>query len=218
MPNATVTEVRERPILFSGPMVRAILEGRKTQTRRVVVDRAKHEDGWVTTCPGEGFTPELVRRDFTCPYGEPGDRLWVRESGWQPKEPSEQDLREGADTWPKYVYDADEPLGACYSEWGWKHRPSIHMPRWASRLTREITDVRVERLQEISEADARAEGFPLNHNDEAYTVPPIGGTREWNNYGIASLSLAWDKLNAKRGYGWHANPWVWALTFVAVPQ
>src|SRR6185437_256220 len=121
--------IRERPILFSGPMVRAILEGRKTQTRRVIVPQPWEDVG---TLRVGVYHPEIVVRgeyepgpeefgawsedgEFAvrCRYGKPGDRLWVRESGWQPKEPNELELREGADTWPKYVYDADEPLGAC---------------------------------------------------------------------------------------------------------
>ena len=238
--------IRERPILFSGPMVRAILEGRKTQTRRVIVPQPWEDVG---TLRVGVYHPEIVVRgeyepgpeefgawsedgEFAvrCRYGKPGDRLWVRESGWQPKEPNELELREGADTWPKYVYDADEPLRpafalAYYSEYGWKHKPSIHMPRWASRLTLEITDVRVERVQDISREDSVAEG--ARRFDDIPDPHPFGIGPRWSMetptstdqcLGNARFAFAntWNSINAKRGYGWDTNPWVWCLTFKVV--
>ena len=160
--------MKERPILFSGPMVRAILARKKTQTRRVVKAHkwsdAKH-----------------AGVDFPCPYGADGDRLWVREKFCM-----------AADGHVHYAA-TDQALGP------WK--PSIHMPRWASRITLEITGVSVEQLQDISEGDAEAEGTT------PYTAPA-----EMPAYKPAFADL-WDSINAKRGYGWDANCWVWVLTF-----
>lgn len=197
--------MKERPILFSGPMVRAILEGRKTQTRRVVkgrwlplVEAVMRVNGrWVWT---------TMDYDLTTPYGEPGDRLWVRETwaafdlDWSwPGRP--RDLSGGP--WPNIVYRADDGL----DEHGWKRwRPSIHMPRWACRITLEVTDVRVERLKDITEDDAMAEGWikrpDLSKDPEVHA----DACRDW----FVDL---WDSINAKRGYGWETNPWVWRIEF-----
>jgi hypothetical protein len=198
--------MKERPILFSAPMVRALLEGRKTMTRRVVKPHRlwkchsicapeKAADSWAVWF----HYPETDRVGHLvdCPYGKPGDRLWVRE------------------TWACNPYDdrlwyrASESLpdSAEYGPLGW--RPSIFMPRAFSRITLEITDVRVQRLQEISEDDALAEGVEADR-------------RGWKDYfggesclGFASTSFAslWDSINARRGFGWDANPWAWALSF-----
>lgn len=178
--------MKERPILFSGEMVRAILDGRKTQTRRVVKQRGD--------CSGS------VEQ---CPYGQPGERLWVRET-WATEgtdETSTLPLQFKADRsdWPK-----------C-SKW----RPSIHMPRWASRITLEIESVRVERLQKITEEDAKAEGTrddALVHYycEEGTDDDPIGNHRCNWRYAFSRL---WESINAKRGFGWDANPWVWVITF-----
>lgn len=148
--------MKERPILFSGPMVRAILAGTKTQTRRVVKER--HIDA----APPVHFFQYLREN---CPYGQPGDRLWVREA-WQgpllESEEQEDEFRQSPDIYKKpgfCAYRATDTLDAIDAdgrELGW--RPSIHMPRWASRILLEITAVRVERLHDITEADAQAEG------------------------------------------------------------
>lgn len=189
---------RERPILFSGAMVRAILDGAKTQTRRVVTRRVNDEGQWVVTRPGgwaDGrphTSEEIVGQGWRCPYGQPGDRLWVRETWW-PRcgDAHLYGIRE-------VVYRCDYGgTGGCLTPRSW--RPSIHMPRWASRLTLELTAVRVQRVQEISKEDATAEGF------ERTPCLPID-PRDW-------FRGRWDALNAKRGYPWDANPWVWALTF-----
>jgi len=224
---------RERPILFTGEMVRAILGGRKTQTRRVVIWRCKHDedDGTVLlerdatgrNTPGAFWpwsfhdgdeTPEL------CPYGRPGDTLWVRETwcpvdkvGWwdctQPRdayyEIGGMPRRNGV------AYLADSSHGGhedaesrrCRVELGYRWRPSIHMPRWASRLTLRVTDVRVQRLHEISEADAQAEGIER------------GNASTFNLMGVhrALFSVLWDSINAKRGHSWDSNPWVWVVAF-----
>lgn len=214
--------MRERPILFSGPMVRAILDGRKTQTRRAVklrnVNGAIHSAQWRFSHLGWDFHHDRAQGIYTntitgCPYGVPGDRLWVRET-WA-------SVTERDDLPARPMYEADPVLGACkvlyrasdddgLTEQGFRWRPSIHMPRWASRLTLTITDVRVERVQEISDSDVAAEGFPLSGADRASlkcSPPPIAPRNQF-------VSL-WHTLNAKRGYGWTVNPWVWALTFTA---
>lgn len=188
---------RERPILFSGPMVRAILDGRKTQTRRVVKPQPgihcvpwQRPDGqfiWIIAETGHG-----VSEPFTCPFGQIGDRLWVRET-WN------------ADWCDRTIYKADGGYAkhAGYSvEPRW--RPSIHMPRWASRIMLEITDVRVQRLQEISEEDAISEGI---HSVAAF---PSGYS---NRDGFAAL---WNSL-AKPDSTWAMNPWVWAVSFRRLP-
>jgi hypothetical protein len=181
----------ERPILFSGPMVRAILEGRKTQTRRPVKPQPVCGDGIVQGPNGLFFVGQLrdsenAWRDILCPCGVPGDRLWVRETFW--------DGRPDIDNYVLFVAD-----GYSFVR-DWKKRPSIFMPRWASRITLEITDVRVQRVQETSAADCIAEGLtadlPMSHAD-------------WRD----SFAGLWDSINEKRGFGWDANPWVWALTF-----
>lgn len=172
--------------MFSSPMVRAILQGRKTQTRRACKLDVRHgmPDGELTS---------LLK---CCPYGQPGDRLWVRESGWERPERTAKMMHEGADTWEPYYYDADGYMkkdGEQFTSWGFKRRPSIHMPRWASRITLEITGVRVERLHDISEEDAVAEG-----------VPRYSGA-------LFEFCQIWKALNGPGS--WNANPWVWAIEF-----
>lgn len=197
----------ERPIPFKAPMVRALLAGAKTQTRRVVKpqpqnDPAKHHPikpydngrggwNWVLSATGHG-----TRDPFPCPYGVPGDRLWVRESFWGCDMPGYGDT-------PCVVYD-DEWVGREYKPaavrpWGRKFGriPSIHMPRDASRITLEVTGVRVERLQAISEADAKAEGSPLTSGSYSHR----GWYRE-----------LWGEINGPGS--WDANPWVWCVDFV----
>ena len=187
--------VKERRILFSGPMVRAILDGRKTQTRRAI-----HPDigNWLEeVSPGdwryivdipEGSMPAIE----ACPYGQPGDRLWVRETfAVQPE-------LWAAGHGPQPIhYLADTPRDQIED---YVVKPSIHMPRWASRITLEITDVRVERVQEIAIDDIYAEGCPpISCGDE-----DASELYEW-------FSGLWDDINAKRGYGWDANPRVWVI-------
>ncbi|OOH81308.1 hypothetical protein BOW65_09510 [Pseudomonas koreensis] len=215
-----MTSIKERPILFSAPMVRAILDGRKTVTRRPVKGAALK---WL-----EEFVPEFVAHTANgiCPFGQIGDRLWVRESFWHagsyvqtypeddvgswsgtgrvhyradgapPNEPNHDypnGLRNGA-------YSAAEPAKI------WRARPSIHMPRWASRILLEITDVRVERLQDITYEQAAAEGV---HR---------GPLREWcasdeggacHKYPVPAFRDLWQST----GGDWDANPWVWCVSF-----
>jgi hypothetical protein len=190
--------MRERPILFSGPMVRALLDGSKTQTRRVAIPKRSIEP----------MTDE-------CPYGAPGDRLWVRESAWLYGQWWKDGFtKSGRQRWTfsmaygqqvRYEKPRDDEMtyfGSSYP--GFSFRPSIHVPRWASRLTLTITDVRVERLQAITDADAKGEGVTP---PAGYTY--INGTPCYRD----SFRSLWNELNSSRGYGWDANPWVWVVSF-----
>lgn len=183
--------MKERPILFSTKMVKAILEGRKTQTRRVIKPQ-----------PNDIRESPFVKSGIETTHGyeiklkhEPGDRLWVRETwnvldsdGCKPSDISP--IKERA------IYKAN---GDEYPFW----RPSIFMPRWASRIALEVVNVRVERVQDISEEDAMHEGAtPL-------LVDPDGGSCPY----CEGFRALWDSINAKRGYGWDANPWVWVVEF-----
>jgi hypothetical protein len=223
--------MKERPILMSGPMVRAILEGRKTQTRRVVTPQPKvgqaepyeYRVAKIALMPpranGECEEQWLARGDDLigplprCPYGVPGGRLWVRET-WleldrdhyqEPGRP--RDLLSDRYGKPRrngvaYRADTDSEGDAIRAEYGYRWTPSIHMPRWASRLTLEITEVRVQRLQEISEEDAKAEGV-IARGPGSPTLRPHQ----------RDFRALWNDINSKRGYGWDSNPWVWAISF-----
>jgi len=195
----------ERPILFSAPMVRAILAGTKTQTRRAV--KAAHPD-WVriNPQPHQDDAGRLcygwdgnVGKPLCCPYGQPGDRLWVRETwGFNPDFPG---------LLAHICFRADR--GHEHDAINW--RPSIHMPRAASRITLEVTGVRVERLQAISEADARAEGVaeaPLPMG-LMYSTAAVMRTRYREGFG-----QLWCDINGANS--WDANPWVWAVEFKRV--
>ncbi len=205
---------KERPILFSGPMVKAILEGRKTQTRRVMNNR--HFNVFWVDETAKGVAPYWRYEDShgsgpfkpedyqlygfpRCPYGQAGDRLWVRET-WAPHPTVRKAERDS-----KIFYRADcRPRTSDESHCDW--RPSIHMPRWASRITLEIVSVRVERLQGISEDDAKAEGV-LSLPDA--TLKPVDGSAR------LQFAALWDSINAGRGFGWNVNPWVWVIEFKA---
>lgn len=207
--------VRERPILFSAPMVRAILAGTKTQTRRVVrhagqtVPSARSvatgvypigELGWFVDWPRDYGT----RRARRCPYGGPGDRLWVRETFC----PAYFD---GGRPGYRADYDASR-VGDVVPEPTWK--PSIFMPRALSRITLEVTEVCVERVQAITEEDARAEGV-RSHNGQWCGGPhPIKGTPKHFPAAKDGYRDLWDSINAKRpGCAWADNPWVWVVSF-----
>ena len=186
--------MKERPILFNGEMVRAILDGRKTQTRRVV----KRNNMFDLQKRSELPDRSLVHLEDYCPNGRRGNRLWVRET-WR-TDPLNGDTHYRADHNPKYGPDHDKWI------------PSIHMPRWASRINLEITDVRVERVQDISEGDAKAEGvevlpeddvFYMNYqNKDKMTIDPC-----------ESFQTLWDSINEKWGRGWQSTPWVWVIDF-----
>jgi hypothetical protein len=189
--STTITNVKERPILFSAPMVRAILAGEKTQTRREVKGLGVFVDTEMDMGPPTLEDVGWIWPDGTtarCPYGKPGDQLWVREK-WRPTvniSKSESSIYYAADG----VSKVDKRAGVLWrmataSRW----RPSIHMPRWASRLTLEVTGVRVQRLDDTGEDDARAEGVV-------------------DTFAFEEL---WDSINGKGA--WAANPWVWVVSF-----
>jgi len=220
--------MKERPIIFSAPMIRAIQDGRKTQTRRIVKPQPEGHRINVEVCGDqlmvcfnehEKGEPCEYAPFARCPYGQPGELLWVRENGWERPHRTAKMMREGANTWKPYYYDADS-LSRWdveeFKEWGFKRRPSIHMPRWASRITLEVTDVRVQRLQEISEADARAEGC-LSDADYLRELSHIRGADAARAL-PSRLRSARDEFhslwNDIHGFGaWAANPWVRAISF-----
>jgi len=182
-----MTKQKERPVLFSGPMVRAILEDRKTHTRRILKENT---DG--------------------CPYGIPGDRLWVRETccsdGWSVHYAADNDHREFGET--RY----DDVIKLHHYSGGFSRQvPSIHMPRWASRITLEITGIKVERLQDISSADCIAEGIRENPlNCFGPSCPS-----SCNTHGCAGprddFQKLWTAINGPNS--WSENPWVWVIQF-----
>lgn len=262
--------MKERPILFNGEMVRAILDGRKTQTRRVIKPQPKLVDdtggkqiggiywdfGWCyywpdskqvhtwdddglggpnwtgSDYPHEDVLAEALRASPSskkCPIGMPGDRLWVRETFWELG--SQHEYGESGDSFyfashrrAHYAVDGPPPVEG-ENAWGitsnvksngiprdfipcrghsfWHKRPSIHMPRWASRLTLEITNVRVERIRDISSGDILAEGV-----GQPVGTPLVYGsvTEKWNRDRFLSL---WEST----GGDWESNPWVWVIEF-----
>lgn len=229
----------EHPILFSSPMVRAILEGRKSQTRRAMNPQPSHDQyhewrGKVTRdaehrmwCWKDlvldniwDFPEGEDRKTLAshCPYGVPGDRLWVRETlvhgaKGNPVPALNHVWRYAADNLPVELTRNDPRIAEMVS---WAHHKegdlcvSIHMPRWASRITLEITDVRVQRLADISESDAMDEGTGVyleGKHDE------WDGDPDQYRKGFREL---WDSINAKR-HPWSSNPWVWAITFRRLP-
>lgn len=244
--------MKERPILFSAPMVRAVLAGTKTQTRRLVKPRvaeliaflASTEEVsggapdllgqghlgsefrlWSAEYPDEGSTP------VPCPYGAPGDRLWVRETFYDDfssrgEQRGERD-QDGRIRGIEYRADHDcrnweagcpcNPDGdGKRSEW----RPSIFLPRWASRIDLEVTSVRVEQLQAITEADARAEGVGSVTFIPDDGFPPSIGWMFGKDDGKSKLyptargafEVGWDSINGERG-SWASNPFVWVVSF-----
>lgn len=218
--------MNEKPILFSGEMVRAILEGRKTQTRRVSKDQGEGVffeyvennptypeywngkgsmpyTGWVVKYPNLGiYLPRL------CPYGKVGDRLWVRET-WNAMNGQGQwwhDVKVSKAARQLYNWAWTNPVQPALQEIPPRWLPSIHMPRAASRITLEIVNVRVERIQQINqnENDAIAEGVSsTRYASEALCARD------------AFMGL-WDSINSQRGYGWDVNPWVWVIEFKVV--
>ena len=217
--------MKERPILFSSEMVRAILDGRKTQTRRVVNPQPiadglyyEYKDvPWLKTGDPFPFIGHL------CPYGTSNDLLWVRET-WNAvhfcPEYSEGYRTGYSDDWfeskdiPKNsnqqywtpCYKADDHSDGLDIKW----RPSIFMPRWASRIALAVTDVRVERLQEISEEDAIAEGLQKEVISVGYQNDSVTLRAR------PKFVYLWDKINSDRGYSFESNPWVWVISFKVV--
>lgn len=200
---------KERPIIFNSDMVRAILDGRKTQTRRPVkfpknnckfpfhsVENTTFKDKQVWTFhTGEEFLP------IKSAFGQPGDRLWVRET-------FKVTRFSGA---PAITYKADNALilekipfsdSSLFINFADKWKPSIHMPRWASRITLEITHVRVERVMDISEEDIKAEGI----NDNQHIIDKVPSLKD-------SFHFLWDSIYQD---GWKRNDWVWVIEFKAL--
>ena len=208
--------LKSRPILFSAPMVRALLDGSKTQTRRII----KRSGEWPANAVrvsmleirGTAMAIDANRCSYgpeiKFPYGHPGDRLWVRET-FQPTfgdgvERSETDWDTGAG------FDINYPATTGRIEWidgedniTDRCKPAIHMPRWCSRITLEITGVRVERLHAINEVDAIAEGAPW-----AACGSPQEGSHK------AGYALLWESINGPNS--WELNPWVWVIEFKRV--
>lgn len=238
--------IKDTPLLMKPEMVRATLRevDPKTMTRRIIKlpDIPTRLGQWEpTTIGGKGVYRKNSRGDkipveeevaiwhtqtgklLACPYGKPGDRLWVRETHymfgyWMKKGRTATDKQKWR-FFPYYneVRYFDNPpedikpnsfkvSGARFDQMGWYKRVSIHMPRWASRINLEITDIRVERVQDISGEDAKAEGCPL-YIGITRNGPPMGNdTYTW-------FARLWDSINAKRGHGWVKNDWVWVITF-----
>jgi hypothetical protein len=241
-----MTDVIEHPTLFKPDMVRAILDDRKLQTRRVCTARNSYMDGWpfprgvweqmaferawVDKGPSPAGNPgpylkapwpqeddETVHRIYS--RVQVGDRLWVKET-WQaihvdtdPETGYGDDVRH-AEKIPKndldgfwgVAYAASDPeVSSTTEDRGFPWRPSIFMPRWASRITLEVTDVRVQRINEISGRDIRAEGVDPSR--------PNTFGQHANDPLSYAFQVLWDGINAKRGFGWKTNPWVWAYTF-----
>jgi hypothetical protein len=256
----------EHPILFTAAMVQAILEGRKTQTRRVIAGQLDNPTFWqhggyrLAFDIAAGKWGFYYREDteralgsplLRCPYGVPGDRLWVRETWRRTTSTNGLDsiayrsddscfavLCSDSGEGDPVKVDLRKPMEPFISgTW----RPSIFMPRWASRITLEITEVRAQRVQEISESDAIAEGIETCFTEEEMLTLPAG-SNDWRNYlwhgesGITKKAMAlstsqyssfaspvssyrslWDSINGHLpGRSWADNPWVWAITFKLV--
>ncbi|MCP1419933.1 hypothetical protein J3D47_004176 [Pseudomonas laurylsulfativorans] len=218
-----MSEIKERPILFSAPMVRAILAGRKTVTRRAVNPQPALTDGsgfsWKGHLFGRGSDDRETSRNFSkhcCPYGKPGDRLWVRETWYcnhfevqkgpylQPADMVDLDrAREDGDL--MYAADGLTPYEQEQPTW----KPSIHTPRWVSRILLEISDVRVERLQDITYEQAAAEGVHRGPLRE-WSASDEGGV--CHEYPVPAFRDLWQSV----GGNWDANPWVWVVEFKRV--
>lgn len=219
---------KEKPILFSTPMVQAIIDGRKSQTRRII----KQAIGWdkeFSVVPIKEEHIDGVQRyemrsgtKYGLPYWKSkyqhGDIIWVRESWWKRPELSRRDLIEGADTWPKYEYQAgrlmawdDDEL----KEFGWKRKPSIHMPKESARIWLECTGVRVERVQDISEEDAIAEGLEIVKGAKFYQKNKY---KDYSDLPFESslspkqsFKTLWISINGQES--WDSNPWVFVYDF-----
>lgn len=208
----------ERGMIFNSEMVRAILDGRKTQTRRPVKFPV-HDKNLGCELAGNELAGELSAGNYlNSAFGKPGDRIWVRET-WQAihdycDENGHVDERRYARSIPRHRGNYWHPV---YEEaWGnesredreFPWRPSIHMPRWASRILLEIIDVRVERLNAISQEDAQAEGMELTGWRPTYSDPDSGG-EVWTPYD--NFAQLWESIYGEES--WKANPWVWVITF-----
>lgn len=219
--------MKERPILFSAPMVRAVLSGSKTQTRRVITGRVPREAALLLWLSDDSFDASLAAdpENGWCPYGYPGDRLWVRETHAQFAIGNKSGLAPqcvayratcGDDNGFDYVHEDGGLMRVQVTKW----TPAIHMPRWASRITLELTNVSAQPLCDVREDDAIAEGAQF-HNGRG-----VGhsGWRHDRDHGVVyptardSFRALWDSINGKRpGCSWKDDPWAWVLTFRVVP-
>jgi len=225
-----VTTTKERPILVSAPMVRALLKGSKTQTRGVVKPQpAGSFLGWIERPIRSRKDPPVLRawfqagakeqssREITCPYGSPGDRLWVRET-WAVQHEYDAAAPSEIGASARWHYAAPEDLG------GLRKRPSIFLPRRGSRILLEITDARVQRLQEISEDNARSEGLSTVTKDGSlwkWGIPDADGLpgtdddgwpwRDWERSPVAAYRRLWESIHGP--CSWDLNPLVWAVSF-----
>ena len=198
------TEMKERPILFSAPMIRAILNGRKTQTRRAMKHPLAIAAKRILSYKNQSEFDCLLSDDsggiIHCPYGKPGERLWLREAHYC--------IAEGRQVFYQATGDSnhsakDAAQGNPPLTWSGPWKPSIHMPRWASRVTLKITSIQVERLQEISEADAESEG--------AQPYPLLVHPANEDLRHVIGFAALWESINGPGS--WDANPWVWAVEF-----
>ncbi|MEE8956040.1 morphogenetic protein [Klebsiella pneumoniae] len=210
--------MKERGMIFNSEMVLAILDGRKTQTRRPIkwkqtrfTEIGEREDG--SKWPWSEDAEHACDFWHPCPFGAVGDRIWVRETFC-----TVDDTQYGGGKWVDYratpKFEASHPAGwdcAPNDAEALKWRPSIHMPRWASRILLEITDVRVERLNAISQEDAQAEGLELTGWRPTYSDPDSGGEvmTPYDNFAELWSSIYGDE-------SWQANPWVWVIEFKRV--
>ena len=231
--------MKQRPILFKSSMVRAILSGKKTQTRRIVKPHRSDDafclqdfndgNGWWPYRSYDGESPFMDGNEYPipCPFGAVGDQLWVRET-WQYYDWTEDGMpciryatgnqtmwaenadESAEDQWEILSRPANYNIDNRASDRKW--RPSIHMPRWASRITLEITSIRVERLNDISEDDALSEGaIPINCDHVRQTCNEIGC---YGDTAKAAFRGIWEST----GGNWEANPWVWVIEFKRVEQ
>ena len=216
--------MNDHPILFNSEMIKAVLDGRKTMTRRVIKGNPSDRHGRLDF--EQGILKQSsqlngcwhVHKKFKCPYGKIGDVLWVRENT--------RTICYGRGDEFEYgefciEYLADDLLVSCpkeHHDW-WRHNwhirpsttlPSIFMPRWASRITLEITAIRVERVQKITRADAVAEGIIHEVCDHGHLEVCTAGCWPEPEHKFRDL---WDSINKKRGYGWDVNPWCWCVEF-----
>ena len=240
--NAPITTPRERPLLMSGPLVVATLQGRKTRTRRVITPQPPEGVDRIVV---ERYVPAIVDKfgelqpgpeifgaydlsgewGVRCPYGEPGDRLWVRET-WRPDR-----MRDGE--WDCDVFYAADGVTRRIdentiseldgSDWIRPKQadrgnvPGIHMPRWASRLLLEVTEIRVERLHEITEDDAQAEGIVFDGRWWLGAPHPIKGHAKVFPTAVQAFQSLWNAINGKRcGCAWDDNPHVWVVGFEVI--
>lgn len=231
----------EKPILFSDPMVKAILEGRKTQTRRVVKPQPESKPfqvhgektgDWFTSNPDYPKHGDMMSGRWKCPYGQPGDLLWVRET-WSVNFYGGGSVDGGVQQHYGVEYKADlgvknihldhydKNLSKLFDTQRGEWRPSIHMPRWASRITLEVVGVRVERLQDINDADARSEGVdwaspqPYGEKldwDDCEDPREVGYPPPGASFALDNFRRLWDSINRKK-HPWDSNPWVWVIEF-----